>query len=128
MDYKGFFKKAGRVCDLYIPNRRSRKSHVTFGFVWFRKIKDANKSIQIFHGAIFRSKDSMSPWLNPRGITNEGKVLNINEELSIGRLRFGRNGGERKKFRGVAWLDSAKKANHTRRVWWGKGMKILRSG
>ena len=51
---QGIFQKAGRVCDSYIPNRRSRKSQVRFGFVQFHKIENANKSIQIFHGATVR--------------------------------------------------------------------------
>ena len=49
---RGIFKKAGNVCDVYIPMIRKLKSR--FVFVRFHKEDEASKSIQMLHGAIVR--------------------------------------------------------------------------
>ena len=50
----GIFRKAGRICDVYIPTRSGRKGEGRYGFVRFRNVEDAIRSILLFHGAIVR--------------------------------------------------------------------------
>ena len=51
---KGIFQRAGRVCDTYIPARKGRLGPGKYGFVRFRKVEEAVRSIQLFHGATIR--------------------------------------------------------------------------
>ena len=50
----GIFRKAGRICDTYIPIQSNRKTKRRYGFVRFARIEEARRCIMLFHGATIR--------------------------------------------------------------------------
>ena len=63
---KGIFQKAGRVYDVYIPPRKGREVTGKYGFVRFRRAEEANRSIQLFHGAFIRGHKLQVARANPK--------------------------------------------------------------
>jgi len=53
---KGIFQKAGKVSDVYIPHKRTRRFKLRFGFVRFWRTEDAVKSINMFNNATIRGR------------------------------------------------------------------------
>ena len=51
---KGIFKRAGKVVDTYIPTRKRGEARSRYGFVRYRSINEARKSIQVFNNREIR--------------------------------------------------------------------------
>uniref|UniRef100_A0A7C9AA74 RRM domain-containing protein n=1 Tax=Opuntia streptacantha TaxID=393608 RepID=A0A7C9AA74_OPUST len=52
---QGIFQRAGRVSDTYIPAIKGRRDSGRFGFVRYRTVEEATRSIHLFHGAVIRA-------------------------------------------------------------------------
>jgi len=88
---QGIFQKAGRICDTYIPTFSGRNGNGTYGFVRFRKVEDARRSIQLFPGALIRGNRLHVTKAKPKKRTKQGsqglKGAQWNEDLGLSKRR-----------------------------------------
>lgn len=64
------FKSIGEIVDVYISFKKRKFSDSTFGFVRFRRERDAIRAISSFDGMVFQSKHLRVKWAKHRKFTN----------------------------------------------------------
>ncbi|KAJ8449196.1 hypothetical protein Cgig2_027198 [Carnegiea gigantea] len=62
-DLRNILRQAGRISDVYIPQRLTRKTRKKFGFVRFWKVEEAEKCIYMFNNQFLRGKKIMANWV-----------------------------------------------------------------
>ena len=95
---KGIFQKLGQITDVYLPAARARGQRRRFGFIRFKEVAAAKRSLQNFQGAIIRGKTIHVNWAKPKRHTATGiRLQQQSKDIIKRQLEFQRFGGGRMK-------------------------------